>query len=118
MEEMLQAAGALGRLIAAHDSYRRLRAAESCVAAQPDLRKLLEDFETQRRKIADLERQTRPVEVEDKRELQRLADAVHASADLQELLRAQADYLGVMNRVNRAIRQELDAAAPPSSDPQ
>lgn len=111
MQEILDSAAALGRLIAGHDSYRRLRAAEAKVAAQPDTRKLIEDFEAQRGKIAELESQMKPVEVTDKHELQRLADAVHANPDLQELLRAQADYLSVMNRINRTIRQQLDGPA-------
>ena len=112
MQDILDAAAGLGRRIAAHDSYRRLRAAETKVAEQPETRKLIEDFEAHRRKIAELETEMKPVEVADKHELQRLADAVHANADLQELLRAQADYLAMMNRVNRTIRQELDGQPP------
>lgn len=115
MQDILDAATSLGRLISGHESYRRLRAAEAKVAAQPETHKLIEDFETQRRKIAELEANAKPVEVEDKHELQRLADAVHANSDLQELLRAQADYLAVMNRINRAIREQLDG---PSGDAQ
>jgi cell fate (sporulation/competence/biofilm development) regulator YlbF (YheA/YmcA/DUF963 family) len=112
VQDILDAAAGLGRRIAGHESYRRLRAAEAKVGEQPDTRKLIEDFEAQRRKIAELEEAVKPVEVADKHELQRLADAVHANADLQELLRAQADYLAMMNRINRAIRQELDGETP------
>ena len=43
----------------------------------------------------------------------RLSDAVHGSPKLQELVRAQADYMELMNKVNKAIQQAL---LPPTKD--
>jgi len=37
----------------------------------------------------------------------RLSDAVHSAPKLQELVRAQADYMELMNRVNKATQQAL-----------
>jgi len=107
VEEILVAAAALGRKIARYDAFQRLRPAEDAVRSDPALKKLLEDFDRQRRKIEDLESARLPVEPEDKREMIRLSDAVHDSPKLQELVRAQADFLGLMSKVNKAIQQEL-----------
>jgi cell fate (sporulation/competence/biofilm development) regulator YlbF (YheA/YmcA/DUF963 family) len=111
MEDLLKTAAALGSQIARHDAFRRLRAAEAAVRSGADTRTLLDDFERQRQKIEELESGRRPVEPEDKHEMQRLSDAVHGNAPLQELMRAQADYMDLMNRVNRTIRDQLDADA-------
>jgi cell fate (sporulation/competence/biofilm development) regulator YlbF (YheA/YmcA/DUF963 family) len=119
VEEILAAASALGQRIARHDAFQRLRPAEDAVRSDPALKKLLEDFDRQRRKIEDLESARLPVEPEDKREMIRLSDAVHNSPKLQELVRAQADYMELMNRVNKAIQQALlPAGQTGSSSPQ
>ena len=107
MEEILAAASALGRKIAQYEAFRRLRPAEDTVRSDPALKKLLEDFDRQRRKIEDLESSQRPVEPEDKHEMIRLSDAVHDSPKLQNLVRAQADFLELMTKVNQAIQREL-----------
>jgi cell fate (sporulation/competence/biofilm development) regulator YlbF (YheA/YmcA/DUF963 family) len=107
VEEILAAAAALGRKIAQNGAFQRLRPAEEAVRSDPALKKLLEDFDRQRRKIEELESARRPVEPEDKREMIRLSDAVHDSPKLQELVRAQADFLEFMTKVNKAIQQEL-----------
>ena len=108
MQEIIELASRLGALMAGHERYRRLRAAESAVQADAEARGLLARLESRRRKIADLEAQVKPVEPEDKRELQRLTDAVHSDVKLQNLARVQADYMEMMNKVNSAIRGKLD----------
>ncbi len=107
MEKALAAAAELGRQIAQDEAFQRLRAAESAVQGDAASQKILEDFERQRRKIEALEGARKPVEPEDKHEMIRLSDAVHGAPKLQELVRAQADYMELMNRVNKAIQQAL-----------
>jgi cell fate (sporulation/competence/biofilm development) regulator YlbF (YheA/YmcA/DUF963 family) len=104
MTELLKAAGDLGKLISGQESFRRLRDAEAAVQKDAGTRKLLEDFEKHRAKIEQLESEKKPVEVEDKHEMKRLSDAVHDNARLHELVRAQADYMEMMKKVNDAIR--------------
>jgi len=108
MEEILTLASDLGKLIAKQERYLKLREAEDAAAADKETSGLLESFERQRRKVAELEVAQAPVEPEDKRELQRLSDAVHTRPVLQNLAKAQADYMEMMNKVNAAIRRELD----------
>jgi cell fate (sporulation/competence/biofilm development) regulator YlbF (YheA/YmcA/DUF963 family) len=107
MEDALAAAAELGRRIAQDEAFRRLRAAEDAVQGDAASQKILEEFDRQRRKIEALERARKPVEPEDKREMIRLSDAVHSAPQLQGLVRAQADYMELMNQVNKAIQQAL-----------
>ena len=116
MEDALAAASELGRQIAQHEVFRRLRAAEDAVRKDADAQSLLKDFDLQRRKIEDLEGARKPVEPADKREMIRLSDAVHNSPKLQELVRAQADYMELMSRVNKTIQEALDPAGKSGSD--
>ena len=109
MDGVTQLASKLGKLIAKEERYERLREAENAIQADPELRKTLDTFERQRERIAQLEAEQKPIEPEEKRELQQLTETVHANPKLQELARAQADYMEMMNSVNTAIRSEMDA---------
>ena len=108
MDEILDLASNLGGLISQHERFKKLRAAEDAVNADEETHNLVRALDEQRAKIAELEASQKPIEPEDKRELQRRTEAVHASPKLQELARAQADYMELMNRVNEAIREKLD----------
>jgi len=110
MENILSLATELGQRIARHERYVQLRAAEDAADADQETKDLLAAFEAQRKKMADLEAKQQPIEPNDKHELQRLDNAVHASQSLQRLAKAQADYMELMNRVNAAIRKELDGS--------
>lgn len=115
MQEILSLASRLGRRIAGHERFAKLRSLEDAVESDKEARSLLESLERQRRKIAQLEAETKPISPEDKRELQRLGDAVHADPKLQDLMKAQADFMEMMNKVNEAIRAELDPSPPSDS---
>ena len=114
MENALAAAAELGRKIAQEAAFQRLRAAEGAVQSDAASQKILEEFERQRRKIEALESARKPVEPQDKQEIRRLSDAVHNAPKLQELVRAQADYMELMDKVNKAIQQAL---SPPGKLP-
>ena len=107
MEKALAAAAELGRQLAQEEAFLRLRAAESAVQGDAAAQKTLEDLQRQRRKIESLESARQPVEPEEKRELLRLTDAAHGDPKLQELVRAQADYMEMMNRINQTIQRAL-----------
>jgi uncharacterized tellurite resistance protein B-like protein len=64
--------------------------------------------------IAEKERSQEPVEVEEKRELERLHQAVVANETVKAFMRAQADYAELMKRMNDAIYGQL---RPPGEEP-
>ena len=107
MEKALAAAAELGRQIAQDEAFQRLRAAETPSRATPPRRKSSKSSSASAGRSKTLEGDRKPVEPEDKHEMIRLSDAVHSAPKLQELVRAQADYMELMNRVNKAIQQAL-----------
>ena len=110
MDDILRLASDLGGRIANHERFQELRAAESAVQADEVARDLVTSADAQRRKVAELEAIQQPVEPEDKRELIRLEEAIRENDNLQGLVRAQADFMELMNKVNRAIREKLGTA--------
>jgi cell fate (sporulation/competence/biofilm development) regulator YlbF (YheA/YmcA/DUF963 family) len=107
MEDVLELARRLGQEIRRSERYRLLRQAEEKVLTDLQARDIQDSLEKQLRKIRDCEAQMKPVEVADKRELSRLQQAARTHPNLQELLKVQADYFEMMNKVNDAILQEL-----------
>ena len=109
MDEIRKLASELGRLIAQHERFVKLRAVEDAAGKDTEVGKLLASYEQQQQKLAELEAKQQPVEPEDKKELQRLTEAVHTNPQLQSLAKVQADYMELMNMVNQTIRKELNS---------
>jgi cell fate (sporulation/competence/biofilm development) regulator YlbF (YheA/YmcA/DUF963 family) len=107
MDDVLTKADELARAIRASDRYRTLRKVETELDGDEETEALTREFEEARNAIAEKERAGRPVEVEDKRRLAAVQERVGASANLQRLLRAQADFYEMMNRVNGTIQSVL-----------
>ena len=110
MDDILQLASDLGERIANHERFQKLRATESAVQADEVAGDLVKSSDAQRRKIAELEAKQQPVEPADKHEMMRLDEAIRENENLQGLVQAQADFMELMNKVNRAIREKLDTA--------
>ena len=112
MEAILEEARRLGQALVQHERFQRLRQAEQAVRNDPEARQLSHDLNAQMQKVSDLEARMAPIEPEDKRRLQELREKVHGNGALQELARAQADYLELMARVNEVIQKELGIEKP------
>jgi cell fate (sporulation/competence/biofilm development) regulator YlbF (YheA/YmcA/DUF963 family) len=108
MDHLIKKADELGRSIAASERFKSLRTAEDAVGEDEATRKVLEAANAQRDRLARLEAEQKPIEPADKREMERLNQAVHGNEKLQALAKAQADYLEMMNKVNEAIRAKLE----------
>ena len=107
MEELLALADKLGRAIAAHERFQALRAAEKRVKEDAAASKAQTDLENHMNRISELEMSGKPVEVADKRTLDRLQNEFRTQGTLQQLVKAQADYLEMMNKVNETIVSQL-----------
>jgi len=103
MEKIIEMAKKLGEKVREHERYLALRRAEKKVMGDEAAKKVQDDLERQLTKVYKLEKEQKPIEVEDKHELARLQEAARTSPELQELLKAQADYFELMNNVNNAI---------------
>ena len=69
-------------------------------------RQLLADYEQQQQRIYELEVSGKPIEPNDKRKLADLHGKVVGSPVIKQVLKAQADFLEVMNSVSQRIEQE------------
>lgn len=111
MEELLTKATELGRQIAEHGRVKAVAAARKSIADNKEAQELLNRHAEAVEKIAKLRQQQKPIEPEDKRTLAETEAAMAAHPLFKELLRTQADYIDLMNQVNRAIEAPLIAAA-------
>ena len=107
MDDILRRAEDLGRTIREHPRYKRLMEADERVRADKTATGALEAYNKAALKIAEKEHRQQPVEVEEKRELERLHRAVVANETVKAFMRAQADYAELMKRMNDAIYGEL-----------
>jgi hypothetical protein len=93
LQELMDKAGALGQAIAAHPRMREYNAAR--------------DYAKQAERIRELERNQKPVEVADKQKLAEIEGRMAGNDAFKRLMRCQADYVELMNQVNRAMEAPL-----------
>jgi len=103
MAELLSLANRLGDAIAAHPRVKAFVQAQAAVEKSDEAKKLLNTFEFAAARIHELEQQGQPIEPEDKRRMRDSEQALSRSAELQALMRAQADYIELMNEINTAM---------------
>ena len=107
MKDIIELAETLGKAIAASDRFQAVATARKQADADETLQADMQALNELSQKIARLEKETQPVEPEDKRRLRELQENVTGHPRLQELARVEADFAELMNRVNRAIRSQL-----------
>jgi cell fate (sporulation/competence/biofilm development) regulator YlbF (YheA/YmcA/DUF963 family) len=107
LQELMDKAGALGQAIAAHPRMREYNAAREAVEKDADAQSLLRDYAKQAERIRELERNQKPVEVADKQKLAEIEGRMAGNDAFKRLMRCQADYVELMNQVNRAMEAPL-----------
>lgn len=107
MEAIVRLAERLGSTIAESPQATTLRQARKAMEDQADLSGTLKDFQAQSEKIAALEAEQKPIEVEDKQKLQNLHNTLIASETFKKLSAAQVEYVDLMRRVNEALQKKL-----------
>ncbi len=110
MDDPIDLAKRLGELLSAHPRTKALRDATAAVEGDPEARRLQEEYARAAEEMHDLEHEGKPIEPERKRRLATLGDQVRRSAALQRLLKAHADFAELMDGVQRAIGEAVDAA--------
>ena len=115
LEEIMQRAGTLGEAIRRHPRYVALREADDRVRADTVATEALEAYNKAAADIARKERFAQPVEVEDKRRLERLQQVVVSNEAIKAFMRAQADYAELMRKMNDAIFRSLAGDEKPAA---
>jgi cell fate (sporulation/competence/biofilm development) regulator YlbF (YheA/YmcA/DUF963 family) len=109
MSAVLELAERLGKAIQESPQTAALRQAQKAMNDQPELQKLLKEYQDQSDKIARLEQEKKPVEVEDKHKLDELQDKLLASEVFKRYTQAQVEYVDLLRQVNGVIRKKLSA---------
>ena len=112
MSAITELAERLGRAIADSPQAVRLRAVRDEMKKQPEIDRLLKEFQAQSEKVATLQRDNKPIEVGDKHKLQELQDKLVASETFKKFTAAQVEYIDLMRKVNEAIQKRLGDTEP------
>ncbi len=117
-QDILNAARDLGKLIATHEAARKFDESIRKLQGDVEAQRVLNDYNRQVAKLGEKEAGGKPIEVEDKRQLQNLQGAVMRNPTLRDFQLAQMDYVDLMRKVDEAMSGEAEpAAAAPQGTP-
>ena len=103
----IEMATRLGKALADAPQSKALVDAHSKLSSDPAAKDLVQSFQNQAMKIAQLEQTNQPIGVDDKQRLQALNDQLMACDVYKQFLDAQVQYADLMRKTNLAIRSEL-----------
>lgn len=107
MEDILELASKLSEAIANNNRYKMFKEAEKQLKKDIVAKEISEKLEKQSKKIYELEKNLKPIEVEDKKRLQQFKEEAASNPSIQKFLKAQVNYVELMKRVNECIRAKL-----------
>lgn len=120
-EQIVKAATELGRLIAEHDAAKKFDEMTKKIRDDTEAQRLLTDYSRHMQTIQEKQAAGKPIEVEDKRRLEKFQQDMVANSLLRDLQLIQMDYLDLMRRVEEAMHTprtgEAPAAEPPIVNP-
>ena len=107
MQAIVELAARLGKAIAESPQAATLRAAKEELNRHAELAAMLKDFSAQADKIAHLEAEGKPVEVDDKHRLEEMEGKLVSHDVFKRYTAAQMDYVDLMHQVNAELRKCL-----------
>ena len=107
MTDIIELAQRLGKAISESTQADNLRAARKEMSKQGEITQLLKDYQTQAEKVAKLEHENKPVEVDDKHKLQELHGKLVASDVFKKFTASQVEYIDLMRQVNETLQKQL-----------
>jgi len=111
-QEILNAARDLGKIIATHDAAKKFADSMQKLSADVEAQRMLNDLQRHMMKLQEKEQQGMPIEIDDKKTLDKLQAGVARNAVLRDFQLAQMGYLDLMNAVDRAMSGEEEEAPP------
>jgi cell fate (sporulation/competence/biofilm development) regulator YlbF (YheA/YmcA/DUF963 family) len=109
-DEVLRQAKSLGQALAAHPRVAAYIAAQAAVHRDSAARSLLSDYDRHVQHVHSLEVEGKPIEVADKHKLRDLQSGMAGNESLKQLMRTQADYLELMNRIHDVLETPIGEA--------
>ncbi|NJL31048.1 MAG: YlbF family regulator [Phycisphaerales bacterium] len=102
-QDILQAASALGKMVAEHESANRLEAAVKLLQNDLESQRLLTEFNKLMQALAQKEAAGRPIEVSDKRQLEATQAKIVKNPTLRQFQIAQMDHLDLLRRIDEIV---------------
>jgi len=102
-DNIVTKAAELGKLIAASPAGAAMLKARRQLQKDEQAHKVLEAYQQQMQGIAQLEKDGKPVEPQDKHKLVELQQNMASQATLKTWMKAQADFSQLMRQVNQAL---------------
>ncbi|MEM6257281.1 MAG: YlbF family regulator [Planctomycetota bacterium] len=102
-QDILEQATKLGELLAEHDAVKKLASATKAFEADVSAQRAMTDYQRFAESLQQKAEQGGPIEVEDKRRLEGLQQAVITNPLLANMQRAEMDYLDLLRKVDGAI---------------
>lgn len=117
-QEILDQATKLGELIAEHDAVKSFESAAKAFEADPSTQRTMTDYQRFAQALQQKAQQGSPIEVEDKRKLEELKQAMITNPLLASLKKAEMDYVDLLRKVDAVIVGAGGAGAVPGgADP-
>ncbi len=107
MAAIVELAERLGKAIADSPQAEALRDARKELNKDAETSQLLKDYRAQAEKVAGLEEQKKPIEVDDKHRFQELQEKLAASEIFKKFTAAQVEYIDLMRKVNTSLQKQL-----------
>ena len=111
-QEILQAAISLGKMVADHESAKRLEAAVKLLQNDLESQRLLSEFNKLMQTLSQKEASGRPIEVADKRQLEAVQSKIVKNPTLRQFQIAQMDHLDLLRKIDEIVSGGGEVEAP------
>ncbi|MCP4569513.1 MAG: YlbF family regulator [FCB group bacterium] len=108
MEKLIEMATELGKALAAHQRTVDLKSAQKALKDDKQASELLDSYHKQAERITNLEKEQKPIEVDDKHKLRDIEMQLSSNEILKSMTKRQVDFVEMMNKVKTAIDSQLD----------
>ena len=102
-QDIIDQATKLGELIAEHDAVKQLASATQAFEADVNSQRAMADYQRFAQALQQKAQSGGAIEVEDKRKMEELQQAVITNPLLANMQRAEMDYLDLLRKVDAAI---------------
>jgi cell fate (sporulation/competence/biofilm development) regulator YlbF (YheA/YmcA/DUF963 family) len=116
-QDILDLATKLGELIAEHDATKKLESATKAFEADTSSQQAMAEYQRFAQSLQQKAQTGGAIEVEDKRKMESLQQAVITNPLLANMQRAEMDYLDLLRKVDGAIVGSSGAAPEPPTGP-
>jgi cell fate (sporulation/competence/biofilm development) regulator YlbF (YheA/YmcA/DUF963 family) len=111
MHDIVAMAKELGKKMGRHERTQTFAKAAKAVSGDAEAQRLLGEYQQQSERIQKLMAEQKPIEPADKQAVSKLEGQMASNDLIKSLMKAQSEYITMMNAVQRAIDEESQKAA-------